>query len=71
MELSTAAQLLLQGIYYVLVGFLALFSIFGVYILLRYGRTVSIAGLVSIGYTIFFTVALLSSYASLRAIISL
>lgn len=69
MDLTTAAQLLIQGIYYIIVGILALFSAFGVYILLRYGRSIVTASLVSVIYTIFFVVALLSSYASLKALL--
>lgn len=66
--MDPTAKLLIAGIYYVLVGILALFSLFGVYILIRYGRTVPITTLVSIAFAIFFLTALAASYGSLLAI---
>lgn len=68
MDLSNIAKLIISGIYYILMGILALFSIFGVYILLRYGRSLAVTGLVSILYSIFFLTAFLASFASLKAI---
>ena len=40
MNLSTPNNLLIAGVYFVLVGIMALFSLFGVYILIRYGKSV-------------------------------
>lgn len=68
MDLSNTAKLIISGIYYILMGILGLFSIFGVYILLRYGRSLAITGLISILFSIFFITAFLASFASLKMI---
>lgn len=68
MDITTTSKLLISGIYYVIMGILALFSIFGVYVLLRYGKSTPLTGLVSIIYAIFFITAFLASFATLHAI---
>jgi hypothetical protein len=69
MDLSTPANLLIAGIYYVIVGIMAFFSIFGVYILIRYGKSSSMALTVSLIYSFFFLVILASSYRTLQSIL--
>ena len=39
MNLSNPVNLLIAGVYYALVAVLTFFAIFGVYILIRYGRS--------------------------------
>ena len=68
MDLSSIAKLLISSVYYIIVGLLALFSAFGVYILLRYGRTIPLTVLISIIYAIFFLTAVAASYNALLAI---
>lgn len=66
---SPIANLLIAGIYYVLVVLMAFFSAFGVYVLIRYGEKRVPALLVSLLYSFFFLSLLAQSYASLQNIL--
>lgn len=66
---NSIASLLISGIYYVLVGIMTFFSIFGVYVLIRYGQNRSLALLVSLLFTFFFLSSLIQSYSTLSLII--
>ena len=43
MNLSSPQNLLIAALYYALVGLLTFFSIFGVYVLIRYGKSIPLA----------------------------
>lgn len=66
---SPVANLLIAGIYYIVVGILTFFSIFGVYVLIRYGEKRVLSLLVVLAYSFFFLSMLAQSYASLQNII--
>jgi hypothetical protein len=70
MNLSNPANLLIAGIYYVLVAGLSFFSLFGVYILVRYGRSTPLAVTIALVYSFFFLKILLESYQSLSFVLS-
>lgn len=65
---NSISNLLITGIYYVLVGIMTFFSIFGVYVLIRYGQNRSLALLVSFLFAGFFLSALWQSYHTLNLI---
>jgi hypothetical protein len=69
MNLSDPANLLIAGIYYIIAGILTLFSIFGVYVLIRYGKSTLLAFSVSVFYSFIFLAILGSSYATLQTIL--
>lgn len=69
MNLSDPANLLIAGLYYVLVGLLSLFSIFGVYILIRYGKTLMLALIIAGVYAFIYLTILAQSYNTLRALL--
>ena len=66
---SSPQNLLISGIYYVIVGFMAFFSLFGVYILIRYGKSVIFSLILTVLYAIFFLQILAESYATLHTIL--
>jgi hypothetical protein len=63
-------NLLISGVYYVLIAVLSFFSIFGVYILIRYGKTTPLAITIAVVYSVFFLKVLMESYQTLQRIIS-
>jgi 4-amino-4-deoxy-L-arabinose transferase-like glycosyltransferase len=69
MNLSDPTNLLIAGTYYVITGFLIFFSIFGVYILIRYGKSSLLAFSVSVFYVFIFLVILSGSYQTLQALL--
>lgn len=69
MEPVSPANVLIAGVYYVLVGILTFFSLFGVYVLIRYGKSRTTALGVSLLYVIFFLTILTSSYRTLGEIL--
>jgi hypothetical protein len=69
MNLSSPANLLIAGIYWVIVGIMALFSLFGVYVLLRYGANQIFSLVLSIIYGFFFLTLLFQSYQLLTALL--
>lgn len=70
MDTTSPANLLIAGIYYVLAGVLTFFSIFGVYILIRYGKSKTTSLAIAVIYSIIYLKILAESYGTLRAIIS-
>ena len=67
---STPQNLLILGIYYVVVGIIGLFSLFGVYILIRYGKSKIFAFVLAILYAFFFLQILAGSYLTLHTLLS-
>jgi len=70
MDLSNPTNLLIASIYYVLTGLLAFFSLFAVYILIRYGKSVPLAFALAIVYSFFFLTILLQSYQTLHSLLA-
>lgn len=70
MDLSTPANLLIAGIYYVLAGGLTLFSIFGVYVLVRYGKSSLLSLVIAMLYAFVYLKILTESYATLKILLS-
>jgi hypothetical protein len=68
MDYSNPANLLIAGIYYVIATLIAFFSIFSVYILLRYGQNRALSLVVSVLYSLFFILLLQQSYSTLQSI---
>lgn len=69
MNLSTPSNLLIAGIYFVLIGFLIFFALFGVYVLVRYGQSRGMALLGSLIFALFFLTILGNSYQALLQIL--
>ena len=69
MNLSSPTNLLIAGLYFVLVGLLTLFSLFGVYILIRYGRTAPLAVAIAVVYALFFIKILAETYSTLHGLL--
>ena len=70
MPFSNPVNLLIAGIYYALVGIIAFFSIFAVYVLLRYGRSRAFTFTVSVVYSLIFLAALQQSYTMLQTVLN-
>lgn len=68
MDFGSLLKLTVSIFYYVLVGAMALLSLFAIYILVRYGKTPLISLAVSIVYIIFFLTILGGSFAALQAL---
>ncbi len=66
---SPIANLLIAGVYYAIVAILTFFSIFGVYVLIRYGEKRALSLLVALLYSFFFFSILAQSFISLQNII--
>lgn len=66
MDFNQIILLIAQVIYYILVGFFLFFSLFTVYILLRYGKSRLVSGAIAIGYSVFFLILLILSFAALQ-----
>jgi len=66
----SSQNLLISGIYYVVVGIMGFFSLFGVYILIRYGKSVIFALALAILYAVFFLQIFAESYATLHILLS-
>lgn len=69
MTFNQTLILIIAGLYYVIAGIFLLFSLFTVYIFLRYGRTRSITLTTSIIYALFFISILSVSLATLQSVI--
>jgi hypothetical protein len=69
MDLSTPANLLVAGIYYLIVGLLTFFSLFGVYILIRYGKSTILSLIVAVLFSLIYLQILAQSYQTLRNIL--
>ena len=70
MNLSDPANLLIAGLYYVLVGVLSLFSVFGVYVLVRYGKTFLLSLAIAGVYAFIYLTILAQSYQTLRNLLA-
>lgn len=69
MNLSNPANLLIAGIYFVAIGILCFFSLFGVYILIRYGKSTPLALTICLVYSFIFLKILAESYQTLNLIL--
>ena len=69
MNLSSPQNLLIASIYFVLIGLLTLFSLFGVYILIRYGRSAPLAVAIAVVYALFFIKILSETYSTLQGLL--
>ena len=69
MNLSNPVNLLIAGIYFVIVGFLCFFSIFGVYILIRYGKSTPMVLIISLIYSFIFLKILTETYQTLNSLL--
>lgn len=69
MDFANLSGLFISILYYALVGITAFFGIFGAYILIRYGQSLTLSFLGSVVFSIFFIVLLSSSYNILQSIL--
>ena len=69
MNLSSPTNLLIAGIYFFVVVILSFFSIFAVYVLVRYAQSRMLAIGISLLYGFFYLTILSASYSSLLQII--
>ena len=69
MTFNQTLILIIAGLYYVIAGIFLLFSLFTVYIFLRYGRTRTITLVTAIIYALFFISILSVSLATLQSVI--
>lgn len=69
MNLSNPANLLIAGVYYVLVAVLTFFAVFGVYILVRHGKSTPVALLVALIFAFMFVKILSQSHQTLSGIL--
>jgi hypothetical protein len=70
MVLSTPGSVLVMCLYYVLVGILSFFSVFGVYVLIRYGKSIPFTLSIAIVYSFFFIKILAETYQTLHGLLS-
>ena len=70
MTLSFPASVLVLCLYYVLVGILTFFSLFGVYIFIRYGKTIPLTLAISAVYGLLFIKILTETYQTLKTLLS-
>jgi len=69
MNLSNPVNLLIAALYFLLAGILTFFSAFGVYILMRYGKSTPFAFGVSLFYAFIFLQILATSYQTLQGLL--
>ncbi len=67
---SDPGAIIIEAIYYILTLFVVFFSAFGVYIVIRYGKSRGFALVLSLTYIFFFLAALSQSYNTLQALLS-
>ncbi len=67
--LSPIANLIISSIYYILIVIMVFFSLFGIYVLIRYGEKRSLALIISLLFSIFFLGVLAQSYSTLQSIV--
>jgi hypothetical protein len=70
MNLSSPINLIIAGFYFLIVGVITLFSLFGVYILIRYGKSYIFSVAVGVLYSFFFLTLLFQSYNLLTLILA-
>lgn len=68
MDLTNPVNLLIAGIYFLFVGVLTIFSLFSIYVLLRYAQSRLLALVVCGVYAFFFLTILAQSYQTLTTI---
>lgn len=66
---SNILLLILQVVYYIAIGVLAIFGLFGVYLLAAHGRSRILSLTVSLIYILFFLTMLGASEATLHSIV--
>ncbi len=66
MNLTNFPNIIIGGVYYIIVGIMVFFSLFGVYILNRYGESKILALFVSAIYIVFFLTILTQSHNNLQ-----
>lgn len=69
MDLSSPTNLLIAGVYFFIIVVISFFSIFGVYVLVRYAQSRMLAIGVSLLYGFFYLTILSASYGSLQQIL--
>ena len=69
MNFSPIANLILAGIYYVLVAVMVFLAGFGVYVLIKYGEKRGLSLVVALVFSFFFLTILAQSHSTLQAII--
>jgi hypothetical protein len=67
-DTKTVLQLILYATYYIAIGALAIFSLFGVYLLAAHGRSRLLSLIVSLAYILFFLTMLGVTEATLHSI---
>ena len=68
MDISNPTGLAIAGAYYLITGVLIFFSLFGIYILTRYGKSRLLTLFVSLLYGLFFLTILARSYQALQSL---
>jgi len=68
MDLSNLQSLAITGAYYLITGVLVFFSLFGIYILLRHGKSTLLTLFISLLYSLFFLIILAHSYQALKSL---
>ena len=68
MSFNQSLILIIAGLYYIIAGIFLLFSLFTVYIFIRYGRSKTITLSTSIVYALFFISVLSVSLATLQSV---
>jgi hypothetical protein len=66
----TPLNLLISAVYYIAVAIIGFFSLFGVYILIRYGKSIIFGFVLSIVYALFFIQLLAQSLTTLHSLLS-
>lgn len=69
MNLSDPINLIIAVVYYIFAGVLTFFSIFAVYIFIRYGKSILLAFCVSVFYVFIFLIILNNSYQTLQTLL--
>lgn len=68
MDTATIVYYVVSGIYYIVIGIAAVFSVFSVYILIRYGKNILLSLVVSVLYAVIFLGVLQQSLQTLHAL---
>ncbi|HVY68138.1 MAG TPA: hypothetical protein VHA30_04575 [Patescibacteria group bacterium] len=70
MDYANPANLLITGVYYVLTAALSFFAVFGVYVLIRYGKSRSLALTIAVVFCFLYLQILSQSHQALVAILN-
>ena len=68
MNSSDPTSLIIAAVYYILVSILSFFAIFGIYILIRYGKSSILTLIGSLLFAFFYIKILADSYAMLKGL---